>query len=62
MPGISTFVRDIDGIVFRSYSTYGRGVEMVNGACHMLDLTPLGRQERDVAYKVDWLRRHDSSD
>jgi hypothetical protein len=25
----------------------------------MLDLMPKGRDERDVAYKMEWLRHHD---
>ena len=29
------------------------------GAYRMLDLTPKGRDERDVEYKMEWLRHHD---
>lgn len=43
-PGISCFLRDGDQ-VFRTYSTYGRGLESMMPAYHLLDLTPLGRQE-----------------
>ena len=59
LPGISVFYRDDAGEVFRTYSTYGRGVEVMMGAYHMLDLTPKGRQEHDGVYKMDWVRHHD---
>ena len=43
-PGMSCFLRDGDS-VFHTYSTYGRGAEMVGGSYYFLDLTTLGRQE-----------------
>lgn len=43
-PGISCFLRDGDE-VFHTYSTYGRGVEVMMPAYPLLDLTALGRQE-----------------
>lgn len=61
-PGISVFVRDDAGQVFHSYSTYGRGVEVMIGAYHMMDLTPNGRGERDVPHKMEWVRHHDRYD
>jgi predicted dithiol-disulfide oxidoreductase (DUF899 family) len=58
-PGVSVFYKDDDGAVFHTYSTFGRGVEVMMGAYHMLDLTPKGRDERDVPYKMEWVRHHD---
>jgi predicted dithiol-disulfide oxidoreductase (DUF899 family) len=58
-PGVSAFYRDDAGNVFRTYSTYGRGVEVMMGTYDMLDLTAKGRDERDVEYKMEWLRHHD---
>ena len=29
------------------------------GTYNMLDLMPKGRDERDVAYKMEWVRHHD---
>jgi hypothetical protein len=29
------------------------------GTYNMLDLTPKGRDERDVEYKMEWIRHHD---
>ena len=43
-PGMSCFVRDGER-VFHTYSTYGRGAEMLGGSYYWLDLTALGRQE-----------------
>jgi predicted dithiol-disulfide oxidoreductase (DUF899 family) len=58
-PGISVFVRGDDGRVYHTYSTYGRGVEVMMGAYRMMDLTPNGRGERDVPHKMEWVRHHD---
>jgi predicted dithiol-disulfide oxidoreductase (DUF899 family) len=53
------FYKDDAGDVFHTYSTYGRGVEVMMGTYRMLDLTPKGRDERDVARKMEWVRHHD---
>ncbi len=45
LPGTSFFLRDGDD-VFHTYSTYGRGAEMLGGSYYWLDLTALGRQEQ----------------
>ncbi|ABE42050.1 DUF899 domain-containing protein [Polaromonas sp. JS666] len=58
-PGISLFYKDDAGEVFHTYSTYGRGVEVMMGTYNMLDLTPKGRDEHDGFYKMDWVRHHD---
>lgn len=59
LPGISVFYKSDADEVFHTYSTYGRGVEVMMGAYRMLDLTPEGRNERDVDNKMDWVRHHD---
>jgi predicted dithiol-disulfide oxidoreductase (DUF899 family) len=43
-PGLSVFLRTGDSI-FHTYSTYQRGLDILLGTYHYLDLTPLGRQE-----------------
>jgi len=58
-PGVSVFLKDDTGKVFHTYSTYGRGVEVMMGAYNMIDLTPKGRDERNTAYPMDWVRHHD---
>ena len=59
LPGISAFYADDAGHVFHTYSTYRRGVEVMMGTYDLLDLTPKGRDERDVDYKMEWVRHHD---
>ena len=58
-PGISVFLKDDAGAVFHTYSTYGRGVEVMMGTYNLLDLVPKGRGERDVPHKMEWVRHHD---
>jgi predicted dithiol-disulfide oxidoreductase (DUF899 family) len=58
-PGISVFYRDSAGAVFHTYSCYARGLDMLNGAYHFLDLVPKGRDEDNLPFHMDWLRRHD---
>ena len=59
--GISVFCRDTKGRIYRSYSCYKRGVEIVNGTYHFLDLTPKGRDEAtQKPHPMAWVRRHDS--
>ena len=58
-PGVSVFYKDDAGDVFHTYSTYGRGVEVMMGTYNLLDLTPKGRDERDVDNKMEWVRHHD---
>jgi len=58
-PGISLFYKNEAGEVFHTYSTFGRGVEVMIGAYNMIDLAPKGRDERDVPNKMEWVRHHD---
>jgi predicted dithiol-disulfide oxidoreductase (DUF899 family) len=53
LPGMSAFVLD-DGEVYHSYSTYGRGLDVLWGAYQWLDRAPLGRNEQGV-----WWKRRD---
>lgn len=58
-PGISVFFKDAKGEVFHTYSCYARGLDMLNGAYHYLDLAPKGRDEDGQAYTMAWLRHRD---
>jgi predicted dithiol-disulfide oxidoreductase (DUF899 family) len=60
--GISVFFRDPDGSVFHTYSTFARGIDMVNGAYQFLDLTPKGRDEAGHDGPQFWVRHHDRYD
>jgi len=57
--GLSVFVRDDTGAIYHAYSTYGRGVEVVMGTYHLLDLTPKGRDEEGLDFAMEWIRYHD---
>lgn len=57
--GISVFYKNEEDEVFHTYSCYQRGVEMVNGAYHFLDLVPKGRDEEGLRFTMEWVRRHD---
>ena len=58
-PGISIFYKNEQGEVFHTYSCYSRGLDMLNGAYHYMDLAPKGRDEDALSYTMAWLRRHD---
>lgn len=57
--GISVFCKNDKDEVFHTYSCYSRGVDMLNGAYHYLDLTPKGRDEAELEFSMQWVRRHD---
>ena len=57
--GLSVFTRTSDGGVAHSYSCYGRGLDIFNGAYQILDMTPKGRDEENLPHSMAWLRRHD---
>lgn len=55
------FARDGNGTLYRTYSTYGRGVETVMATYRLLDLVPKGRDE-DPEAPMEWIRHHDRYD
>lgn len=58
--GLSAFIRNDQGEVFHSYSSFGRGGEALLPAYALLDMTPLGRREpAEGAKMTSWVRRHD---
>ena len=61
-PGISVFAKDERGTVYHTYSCYARGLDMLNGAYHMLDLVPKGRDEAALPHSMAWLRHRDRYD
>lgn len=62
LPGISVFAKDGAGAIYHTYSTYGRGVELVMASYRLLDVVPKGRDEAGLEYGMAWLRYHDSYD
>jgi predicted dithiol-disulfide oxidoreductase (DUF899 family) len=63
LPGLSVFFCDRD-LILHGYSTYFRGLDMMLPTYHLLDRTPLGRQETKAnsmaAGENSWIRFHDS--
>ena len=58
MHGCSTFYKDESGDIFHTYSTYARGVDMLNVAYQFLDLTAKGRDEGwSQQHPSGWVRR-----
>jgi predicted dithiol-disulfide oxidoreductase (DUF899 family) len=55
--GASVFFRDASGKIFHTYSTYARGIDLLNTAYNYVDLVPKGRDEGDRSQF--WVRRHD---
>ncbi len=58
LPGISVFIREPDGAIYHTYSSYGRGGEVLLGTYDFIDLAPKGRHE-DEKIMSGWLHRHD---
>jgi len=59
LPGISVFYKNDASEVFHTYSAYARGLDMLLGTNHYLDITPEGRNR--AAYP-NWPRRRDEYD
>jgi predicted dithiol-disulfide oxidoreductase (DUF899 family) len=58
-PGLSVFAKDDAGALYHTYSSYGRGLDMLLGAYHIMDLMPKGRDEDGLPWSMAWVRRHD---
>jgi predicted dithiol-disulfide oxidoreductase (DUF899 family) len=58
-PGASVFFKNPAGEVFHTYSTYGRGLDILIGAYNLIDLAPKGRNEEGLKFSMAWVRHHD---
>jgi predicted dithiol-disulfide oxidoreductase (DUF899 family) len=56
--GVSAFYRDKNGDIYHTYSSYERGIDLMNTTYNFLDLTAKGRDENPDASQ-DWVRYHD---
>jgi predicted dithiol-disulfide oxidoreductase (DUF899 family) len=56
--GVSAFYRDGNGDIFHTYSSYARGIDLLNTTYNFLDLTAKGRDENPDRPQ-DWVRYHD---
>lgn len=61
-PGFSVFHKPDSNTVVHTYSTYARGLDMLNPAYHLMDLLPKGRDEDGLDFTMAWLRRRDQYD
>lgn len=59
LAGVSVFFKEETNTIYHTYSTFSRGLDMVNGAYHYLDLVPKGRDEDQLPGTMDWLRHRD---
>jgi hypothetical protein len=55
--GVSVFYKDDSRKLFHTYSTYARGIDLLNTAYHYIDLVPKGRDEGSRSQY--WVRRRD---
>lgn len=63
LSGNSVFIKNENGDIFHTYSTYGRGLEEILGTYMYLDITPKGRNENGPNHNLtDWVRLHDRYD
>jgi predicted dithiol-disulfide oxidoreductase (DUF899 family) len=62
LPGVSVFYKDQQGRVFHTYSSYARGIDILNTAYNYLDLVPKGRDESELEFTQAWVRYHDRYD
>src|ERR671937_845665 len=61
-PGMSAFALE-DGVVYHTYSTYARGLDVLWGMYQWLDRAPRGRNEtRTPDAPLNWFRRRDEYD
>lgn len=56
--GVSAFYQDNNGIVYHTYSSYARGIDLMNTTYNFLDLTAKGRDE-DPDASQNWVRYRD---
>jgi len=59
LSGTSVFLKDDDGAIYHTYSTYGRGGEMFLPLYGWLDIVPKGRNEIQNGNLSGWVQRHD---
>lgn len=61
-PGVSVLYKNEEGEIFRTYSCYARGLDILNGAYNYMDIAPKGRDESELPMPMAWVRRRDEYD
>ncbi len=57
--GASVFFKDENGAIFHTYSTYARGIDLLNSTYNFLDLVAKGRDEDGLDWPQAWVHYHD---
>ena len=57
--GVSIFYKNSSDKIFHTYSTYARGIDILNTTYNYLDLVPKGRDEIGHEFPQYWVCRHD---
>jgi predicted dithiol-disulfide oxidoreductase (DUF899 family) len=57
--GVSVFYKDAAGGIYHTYSSYARGIDLLNNTYQFLDLVPKGRDEEGLKSSQAWVRYHD---
>src|ERR1700685_700239 len=47
------------GEILHTFSSYGRGLDILLGTYNLLDFMPKGRDEEGLAFSMSWVRHHD---
>jgi predicted dithiol-disulfide oxidoreductase (DUF899 family) len=58
-PGASVFYKNEAGEILHTYSSYGRGLDILIGTYNFLDIAPKGRDEDALEWTMAWVRHHD---
>jgi len=58
LQGVSAFYKDKRGDIYHTYSSYARGIDLLNTTYNFLDLTAKGRDENPESTQ-DWVRYKD---
>ena len=58
LQGVSAFYRDKNGDIYHTYSSYARGIDLMNTTYNFLDLTAKGRDENPETTQ-DWVKFKD---
>lgn len=56
--GASAFYKDEQNVIYHTYSTWARGIDLLNATYNFLDLTAKGRDE-DPDSPQSWVKHHD---
>lgn len=61
-PGVSVFYKNEQDEIYRTYSCFARGLDILNGTYNFMDIAPKGRNESELSMPMEWIRRRDEYD